>query len=62
MAAAGAEEVVHTGNTPEQIAKYKTIYDYSLVGHKLKEEAELWFGYHPRPPSYTAEYYVAEVE
>ncbi len=58
MAAAGAvEAVVHTGNTPEKIAEYKTKYDYSLVGSKLKE-AEKWFGYHPRPPSYTTEYYM----
>jgi hypothetical protein len=55
MAAAGAEAeaeaeaVVCTGNTPEKIAEYKKTYDYSQVGHKLEKEAELWFGYHPRP-------------
>ena len=48
MAAAGAE-VVHTGNTPEEIAEYKIIYDYSQVGHRLEKEAEMWFGYHTRP-------------
>ncbi len=42
-------EVVHTGNTPEKIAEYKKIYDYSQVGHKLEKEAEKWFGYHTRP-------------
>jgi hypothetical protein len=59
MAAAGAveavEAVVHTGNTPEQIAIYETIYDYSLVGHQLEGEAKLWFGYHPRPEADTHE-------
>jgi hypothetical protein len=26
------EVVVHTGNTPEKIAEYEKIYDYSLIG------------------------------
>lgn len=56
MAAAGAESVACTGNTPEKIAKYKIIYDYSQVGHKLEKEAEMWFGYHPRPETNTPEY------
>lgn len=42
-------EVVHTGNTPEKIAEYKKIYDYSQVGHHFQKEAEMWFGYHTRP-------------
>ena len=48
MAAAGAE-AEHTGNTPEKIAEYKIIYDYSQVGHEFQKEAEMWFGYHTRP-------------
>jgi hypothetical protein len=42
-------EVLHTGNTPEKIAEYKIIYDYSQVGHHFQKEAEMWFGYHTRP-------------
>ncbi len=53
---ASETEVVQTGNTPETIAEYKIIYDYSQVGHKLEKEAELWFGYHPRPETNTPEY------
>ena len=55
MAAAGAE-AVPTGNTPEKIAEYKKIYDYSRVGHKLEKEAELWFGYHQRPETNSPDY------
>ena len=47
--AAAEPEVVHTGNTPEKIAEYKIIYDYSRVGHHFQKEAEMWFGYHTRP-------------
>ena len=47
--AAAEPEVVHTGNTPEKIAEYKIIYDYSQVGHHFQKEAEMWFGYHTRP-------------
>jgi hypothetical protein len=47
--AAAEPEVMHTGNTPEKIAEYKIIYDYSRVGHQFQKEAEMWFGYHTRP-------------
>jgi hypothetical protein len=59
MAAAGAVRVVvHRGNTPEKIAEYEEIYDYSRVQSHLQQEAKKWFGYDPRPPSYTTEYYM----
>ena len=58
MAAAGAEAEL-TGNTPEKIAEYKIIYDYSLVGQPFQKEAEKWFGYHTRPDfSIRSEYHI----
>ena len=57
--AAAEPEVVHTGNTPEKIAEYKIIYDYSLVGQPFQKEAEKWFGYHTRPDfSIRSEYHI----
>ena len=55
--AAAEPEVVHTGNTPEKIAEYKIIYDYSLVGQPFQKEAEKWFGYHTRPDFSTSSEY-----
>jgi hypothetical protein len=58
-AAAGAVlVVVHRGNTPEKIAEYEEIYDYSRVQKHLQQEAKRWFGYHPRPQGYSTEYYL----